>query len=444
MFTAAILTRSAELRNQVCRLLASSGYRVAGDSLWHHPTSPEFGSLDLAIMEWSGEGQDAGVELARELRRANGSVRLVVLALKSSEALAIEAVRLRAEDYLKAPFGLEELAAVVARCRQGGTAPSGRALEDAIVGESAAMRGVRDYIARIARTDSSVLITGETGTGKEKVAESIHEASRRRNKPFVCVNCAAIPDTLLESELFGHERGAFTGASAARDGKLKQANGGTLFFDEIGDMSLAAQAKILRAIEAREICPLGSSRGIHLDVRVIAATNRDLDSLMREERFRADLYFRLNVGHIHLPPLRERIADIPLLVQHFLPQFNRTFGRRIEGIRETALRDLMSYSWPGNVRELRNVMEIMFVHLPPRPVTLADLHEEIASKLRGAGGMGGDERERMVSALLATHWNISEAARKLHWSRMTLYRKLAKYDVARDRDVTEKPRKATA
>lgn len=439
MLRAAIRTHSSGLREQIGRLLTSCGCRPADDR-------PAPDAIDFAVVECGCKPHDPGLEWAKKLRRLNNAAIIVILATDSSEELAIEALRLKAEEYFRFPWDLATLAGVVARCTgncAGNEERDELRLESAIVGDSAIMQAVRESVARLSRTDSSVLITGETGTGKECVAQSIHEASRRKDRPFICVDCAAIPDTLLESELFGYERGAFTGAVAARQGKLRAANGGTLFFDEIGDMSLPAQSKILRAIETREIWPLGGSGRLPLDVRVIAATNRDLDGLMKEDRFRPDLYFRLNVGRIHLPPLRERLSDIPHLVRHFLPHFNHVFGRQVEGIGEQALRELMSYSWPGNVRELRNVLEVMFVNLPPRHVRLAALDGEVVARLGRAAGTP-DERERIVSALVATEWNISRAARRLQWSRMTLYRKLAKYDVVRARELTEKPRKATA
>ncbi len=226
-----------------------------------------------------------------------------------------------------------------------------QAPDDPLVGETAQMRALKAYLATVATTDSNVLITGETGTGKEMVAQQLHRASRRRTKPFVCINCAAIPESLIESELFGYDRGAFTGATSARAGKLQQANGGTVFFDEIGEMSRFAQAKILRAIEAKEIYPLGAQRSVQLNVRVVAATNRDLDAMIRDDSFRSDLYFRLKVVRLTLPPLRERLSDIPLLVRHWLPALNATFGRQVTTVTADVLRSLMAHSWPGNVRE---------------------------------------------------------------------------------------------
>jgi DNA-binding NtrC family response regulator len=297
-----------------------------------------------------------------------------------------------------------------------------------LVGMSPPARSVRDAIRRASATDSNVLITGETGTGKELVAELIHRNSARAKRPMVCINCAAIPDTLLESELFGYERGAFTGAVSTTPGKVEQAGGGTIFFDEIGDMSPYAQAKILRAIESREVYRLGGRRPVHLDVRVIAATNRNLDELAMNDTFRKDLYFRLNVARVQIAPLRERRADIPLLIHHYLREFNRTFRSGVREIEPEAMDRLVAYDWPGNVRELRNVIESAFATRPASRITWVDLPEWLRSRM-GEREAAPDEPERIICALAATDWNKSKAAEKLQWSRMTLYRKLAKYQI---------------
>jgi two-component system response regulator HydG/two-component system response regulator AtoC len=302
-----------------------------------------------------------------------------------------------------------------------------------MVGESPAMRRIKSFLPTLAASDSNVLILGETGTGKELIAEQIHASGPRRKAPFVCINSAAIPDTLIESELFGYEKGAFTGAVSKRGGKLAQASGGTVFFDEIGDMSLFAQAKILRAIETREIYPLGGGSKVSVDVRIIAATNRNLEAMMREERFRSDLYYRLNVARIELPPLRERVEDIPLLIEHLLPQYNRVYGRHVERFGGSALAEMMSYAWPGNVRELKNVMEIVFLNLIPATLIVREIPEQVRGNWRVLQALPSTEREHLLGLLLSTHWNVSEAARKMHWSRMTMYRKLSKYSISPDR-----------
>jgi two-component system response regulator HydG/two-component system response regulator AtoC len=290
---------------------------------------------------------------------------------------------------------------------------------------------VRRYLDRAAATTSTVLITGETGTGKELAASYIHEHSYRRRNAFVSVNCAAMPETLLESELFGYERGAFTGADGARDGKWKQADGGTLFLDEIGEMSPSAQAKILRVLDNREVCRLGGSKTQRVDVRVIAATNQEIDKLVEERKFRADLYFRLNVARLHLPPLRERRSDIPLLVKHYVQQMNLKFRRKITGFDSEAMDKLEHYDWPGNIRELKNLVEAAFIELPDDCLDLAELPVAIRARLASLRDLPAEEREQLLSALLKTDWNVSQAAAELQLSRMTLYRKMAKYQIVR-------------
>jgi DNA-binding NtrC family response regulator len=279
-------------------------------------------------------------------------------------------------------------------------------------------------------TNSHVLITGETGTGKELAAQYIHQHSARHAKPLVTINCAALPDGLLESELFGYERGAFTGALSAYAGKLKHADGGTVLFDEIGEMSPYAQAKILRVIESREVYPLGGRRSIPVNIRIMAATNRDLDHEMATNSFRQDLYFRLNVARIKLPPLRERKEDIPLLVDYFAQKFAGEFGRQIEGFTEEALESLKTSDWPGNIRELMNLIERIFIDPPMGKIDVTDLPEPMRS-LRPSPRQNTipEERELLLSALSQTNWNKSQAAERLHWSRMTLYRKMAKHHI---------------
>jgi transcriptional regulator with PAS, ATPase and Fis domain len=296
-----------------------------------------------------------------------------------------------------------------------------------IVGQSAAMVRLRSYIGKVAATDSNVLITGETGTGKEGVAESIHRAGPRAGGPLVCLNCAAIPDNLLESELFGYDRGAFTGAQTSSAGKLRLAHGGTVFLDEIGEMSPYAQAKLLRVIESREVFPLGANRASQIDVRFIAATNQDLEPMVAQNRFRKDLFYRFNVARISLPPLRERKEDIPGLFSHFLAHYNRRSHRQVQSPMPELTQHLLQYAWPGNVRELRNLVEAIFIDPPCGPIALADLPEGFRQIFSRYVSETSGERERLIAALTATHWNKSQAAAQLHWSRMTLYRKLAKY-----------------
>jgi DNA-binding NtrC family response regulator len=396
---------------------------------------------DLIIVNASLHDAHAGLELVRRVRQQHDRIPIILLTAKSSEALAIAALKAGVNDYVTLPCVPDELVASVRRLLSkvsqpaasgaGDTLTSRPIAERCLIGDSAPMREIKAYIKQVAATDSHVLITGETGTGKELVAELIRHNSPRRQQPFVCINCAAIPDTLLESELFGHEKGAFTGANAASEGKLKLADGGAIFFDEIGDMSPYAQAKILRAIESREMYRLGGKRPIALNVRVIAATNQNLEQLVAEEKFRKDLYFRLNVARIHLPPLRERREDIVPLCHHYLRQLNQRFGRRVEGFTDEVLACLLRHDWPGNVRELKNLLEAILVKGPAQRIAIADLPTPFRMQCRDVDGAPQQERERLLSALFSTNWNVSKAAQQLRWSRMTLYRKLEKYHIVK-------------
>jgi transcriptional regulator with PAS, ATPase and Fis domain len=298
-----------------------------------------------------------------------------------------------------------------------------------LIGRSAAISEVRSQITRIAATDCNVLITGETGTGKELAAELIHGNSGRSQGRFVCVNCAAIPEALFESELFGYERGAFTGAHSMRPGQLEFADKGVLFLDEIGEMNLHAQAKILRAIEGKEIQRLGRQTGVKVNVRIICATNRDLESEVEKGTFRADLFFRLNVARLKLPPLRERKEDLHGLGEHFLHDLNEKMGLSVCDFTEHSWRSLLRHSWPGNVREFKNVVEASLVRLPYPRMRLAELPEEFHRQF-GGSHMAPTESEKLLAALVCHNWNKSKAAQELRWSRMTLYRKMAKYQLA--------------
>jgi transcriptional regulator with PAS, ATPase and Fis domain len=300
---------------------------------------------------------------------------------------------------------------------------AGLDLRSLIIGESSAIRSLRHYLPKVAARDCSVLITGETGTGKERVAEAIHWCSLRSKHEMVCINCAAVPEALLEGELFGYEKGAFTGALARYPGKLRLADGGTLLLDEIGDMTPTSQAKVLRALETRKVSPLGSSRQVAIDVRMIASTNQELLPLIAQNRFRKDLFYRLNVVHIELSPLRERKEDIPLLVRHYVRHFNCQLNEQVDVAPET-MAALMRYDWPGNIRELRNLIEYLFVD--PRPPISID---QLPDRFRCDDRARRPEKEQIVAALCATKWNKSQAAKELNWSRMTLYRKLRKYEL---------------
>jgi DNA-binding NtrC family response regulator len=397
------------------------------------------GIPELAIIGPSQENGRDGVTLAEQIRRQHGKLPIILLTRQSSEARVLKALKTGVADYFTVPFSYDELVTSVKyhlrtpyKTATTQTMPADSTPNHStqpIIGQSSCICRIKDYLLKVAATDSTVLVTGETGTGKELVAESIHRNSPRHYKPFVCINCAALPESLVESELFGYDRGAFTGASVSRQGGFEQANGGTVFLDEIGDMSASAQVKILRAIERKEVHHLGGKKVIALNVRVISATNHDPEALIQEGMFRPDLYYRLNVARIHLPPLRERKEDIPRLIAHYIHEFNRRFGREVEGLTEEALELLLYYGWPGNVRELKNLLEATFINLPSRKIRLMDLPEIFQRRLKETEGLPQSERDLLLSALFATNWNKSKAAEKLHWSRMTLYRKMAKYDI---------------
>ncbi len=410
--------------------LERSGYathcvrRYDEASLLRERTSPA-----VVVIVCDGAAGAGALAAARALRTADARLPIVLAVHGGSEAFAVDALRAGVTDYLPAPWTEHDLRRATGTRAASDTRPPAGGGIPAMVGASRAMQHIRDYVQTVGATDTNVLVTGETGTGKELVAQLLHAHSPRRQRAFVSINCAAIPDTLLESELFGHERGAFTGAHAAHEGHLRAADGGTVMLDEIGEMTAYAQAKVLRALDSREVYRLGSTRRLPLDIRVIAATNQDLPALIDAGRFRKDLYYRLNVARVRLPALRERREDIPGLVEHYVRELNGRFQREVQGFTAEALQQLVEYDWPGNVREVKNMIEGAFAELPPRVVTFLDAPAALRDRLREAPPVAHGEREQLIAALAATKWNKSRAADRLHWSRMTLYRKLAKYDL---------------
>jgi len=361
---------------------------------------------------------------------------------------AVRAIKMGAFDFVEKPLSLEKTVLVVANAvRQRRLEVENRELRatvdrrHTIVGESYVLRQLLEQVAMAAPTNGRVLIYGENGTGKELVARTIHMRSRRMKGPFIEVNCAAIPEELIESELFGHMKGAFTGAVADRRGKFELADGGTLFLDEIGDMSVKTQAKVLRALQEQVVEPVGGTSGVKVDVRVIAATNKELTGEIRAGRFREDLYFRLNVIPIFVPPLRDRGTDIALLADHFMAEFAREYGRRPKRLDAGAATGLQSYRWPGNVRELRNVIERLMIMVPGDTIALSDL-----AFLDGGTITAADvpdvpaltlhdarerfERDYILRALAAQHGNISRTADALGVERSNLYRKMKAFGIA--------------
>jgi two-component system response regulator HydG len=364
---------------------------------------------------------------------------------------AVEAIRAGAYDYLKKPLELDELALVLERATKHRALREEvkrlrRAVEesrcfDEVVGASPAMKRVYDVLERIADSDATVLVTGETGTGKEIVARALHARGHRKAAPFVAINCGAIPEPLLESELFGHVKGAFTDAHSTRPGLFVQANGGTVFLDEIGEMPREMQVKLLRALQERRTRPVGGDAEVELDVRVIAATNRDLEAAVRGGSFREDLYYRLNVINIALPPLRARGNDVLLLAQKFLEQLAARAGKKVTGISTGAAEKLLAYAWPGNVRELQNCMERAVALTRFEQITPDDLPEKVRDYRRSHVIVASDdpselvpmeivERRYVLRVLEAVGGNKSVAARILGFDRKTLYRKLELYGEA--------------
>jgi DNA-binding NtrC family response regulator len=397
-----------------------------------------------------GGACDAGaVERLRSLRAACPRAGFLFIATSSSEDLAIAALRAGAQQYLKEPWTDSVLkGALVAMLPAHSVAapvPDGLTGGERLVGRSDAMQRLRAHLARVAPASSNVLVLGETGTGKEVVAELLHRNGSRSSRPFVCINTAAIPDSLLENELFGHERGAFTGATGNQGGKLAAAHLGTVFLDEIGDVSLTTQAKLLRAIENKSVYRLGGTKSVNLDVRIIAATNSDLERATAEGRFRKDLYYRLNVVNLRLPPLRDRRDDIPVLVAHFLNRIQRTHPAKFS-IHDDALRTMVAYDWPGNVRELENAVEHGVTMASGGEIEVGDLPTQLQQQalagLHAAMHAGKNretvtsneivplsvkERDAIFDAIRVTNGDKLEAARLLGIGKTTLYRKLKEY-----------------
>jgi DNA-binding NtrC family response regulator len=397
-------------------------------------TAAEGSSIRLMILHGEHEFCLPFLEFYREVHRKQTFPPLLIVATRSSEAFAISSLRAGAADYLTEPLDPTTCIESVSRWLPDWSPPPETTPltgGEIMVGASPVMQALRTQIRRVAATDCNVLITGETGTGKELVAKLIHQNSARSGQPLISINCAAIPDSLLESELFGYERGAFTGASLTSPGKLMAADRGTVFFDEIGDMSPIAQAKILRAIETKEVQRLGATRRYDTDIRILAATHHDLDDLATAETFRRDLYFRLSVGRIYLPPLRERKADIPTLVERMVSDLNQRLGRRIEGITPAGIRCLTQHDWPGNVRELKNVIERVFISVEHGRIDADDLSRVLPQRhppVRAPSRT--DELHCLEETLSMCKGNKSKTAERLNCSRMTLYRKMAKYGLS--------------
>ena len=414
----------------------------------------------IALTDLRMPGMD-GMDFIRTVTARKNAPLIIMLTAYGSVQTAVEALKVGAYDYLSKPVDLDNLEMMLERgmkvlrdrAEKNGTAHEGGAVN--IIGSSAAMTAVLDSIRQVAATKATVLVTGESGTGKELVAQAIHKLSPRANKPFRPVHCAALSENLLESELFGHEKGAFTGANERVAGRFEMADGGTLFLDEIGEISLAVQVKLLRVLETHQFERVGGSETLTVDVRVVAATNRDLRAMVEQGTFREDLFYRLNVVNIRIPPLRERREDIPEILDYYLKKSASDNGKDVADISPEALGVLMAYDWPGNVRELRNCVERMVVFARGTTLTMTDVPADIRSAvgeqfeaktmppkaaeaaptepLVNVGfNVKENEKSLILKALEECGGNRSQAALKLNISRRTLYRKLHEYGLAKD------------
>jgi two-component system nitrogen regulation response regulator GlnG len=432
---------------------------------------PDVVILDIQLPDQSG------LETFEHIRQLDPKIPVIFITGHGTTATAIEAMRLGAYEYLLKPLELDQLCGLVARAFEISrlmrvpavvpeAEPQPEVAADVLVGRSPPMQAVYKAIGRVAPQDVTVLILGESGTGKELVARAIYHYSRRATRPFLAVNCAAIPEPLLESELFGHEKGAFTGAERKRIGKFEQCHGGTLFLDEIGDMTPLTQSKILRVLQDQQFERVGGNEPIKTDVRLIAATNRDLERLMAAGQFRSDLYYRLNVYCINVPPLRERAGDLPLLIEHFLNRFRRELSKEVHHLAPEAMDLLQRYSWPGNVRELQSVLKQALLQAtgpvlvpeflsasilgegkalatsPPTTATVADLEQFIQERLRAGSQDLYAEWQALTDRHLLTHVlrhtgnNLSQAARILGINRATLRTKLSALGISGESPVS--------
>ena len=444
-----IVDDEAVVRNSLLHWFGEEGYDTdsaadAGEAL-SKLGGREF---DLVVADIRMPGMD-GLELLERIRAEDLDTTVILITGYASVDSAVRAFRHGAFDYLPKPFDPDELSAVVRSALEKHRLKRENRLLRAqlaecegiseLVGQSEPMRKVRDQIETVAGVDSTVLIQGESGSGKELVARAIHRLSPRRLQPMVVVHCASLTETLIESELFGHEKGAFTGAQYRKKGKFEAAHGGTIFLDEIADISLKTQTDLLRVLQEREIVRVGSNQPIRVDFRVIAATNRSLAELVREGLFRSDLYYRLNVFSIQVPPLRERHGDIPLLATFFLEKYCRQMNRRFTSFARGALERLSSYHWPGNVRELENVIERAVVVGREPAIRVQDLAIGKPSEHPEDLTLEAVERRHVERVLEEFGWNQTQAAKALGIDRVTLYHKIRRYGLRQPSKETRQP-----
>jgi len=473
--TILIIDDDDQLRRSFEKLLKQEGYAVeCAPSGEAGLKAVESKIPDLVILDMRLPGM-SGMDTFQSIQKMDSKIPVIIMTAYGTTETAIEATKMGAFDYILKPFDIPDMLNVITQALEAGrfmrstvemNAPPEKFSSEAIIGRSRAMQDVYKAIGRVAATDATILIRGESGTGKELVARAVYQHSQRMGKPFLVINCVAIPETLLESELFGYEKGAFTGATHRRVGKIEQASRGTIFLDEIGDMPTSIQAKILRLLQERSIERIGGRETIPVDVRIIAATNRDLEGALEKERFREDLYYRLKVVTIWLPPLKDRAEDIPMLVTYFISRYAEEIGMENPGISEGAMDMLKTYHWPGNVRELGNTIQKALIFsrgapISPEGITQAisgrdpgrTLQEEVGHQgirqwareaLRAEGGENLFERQmdRFASiliseALIMAGGNRSKAAKILGLSRPTLHSRIEKYGLKMETSVKE-------
>ncbi len=418
-------------------IFEDDGYEVVSASTgekaleYFNDFSPEVVLLDV----WM-PGMD-GIETLKMIREKNSDVSIIMISGHSNIDTAVQAIKFGAYDFLEKPLSLEKVLVLTGRAverqrlrKENIELKTSISQNNEIIGNNPKIQSIREEISRAAASQSKIIIYGDSGSGKELVARALHEESSRKNNSFIEVNCAAIPNELIESELFGHEKGSFTGAFERKKGKFELADDGTLFLDEIGDMSLTAQAKVLRVIETQEFLRVGGSKNIKVDVRIIAATNKDLPKEIEDNKFREDLYFRLNVIPIRVPPLKDRSDDIPLLVDYFLNNFAMQSGQKIKKINKATLRALMDYDWPGNVRELKNTVERFVIMSSSDNIDLKELYPLREEKsnfyscktLREARTLF--ESSFILKKLQSNRWNVTKTAEELEIERSNLHRKI--------------------
>jgi len=447
-----IVDDEPDIRDALRMILEYEGYAVSSAADGQAALAElDANPVDAVLLDIKMPGMD-GLEVLDRIVEREAAPPVLMISGHGDIATAVECTRRGAVDFLEKPPQRERILVSIANALSRGTLAAEnerlrRRLEEdsVLVGKSEPMRRLRDDIARAAPTGATVLIQGESGTGKELVAREVHRASRVASGPFVQVNCAAIPEELIESELFGHEKGSFTGAVRRQVGKFVEADGGTIFLDEIGDMSARAQAKVLRVLEVGEVEPVGAARVRQVSVRVLAATNRDLTAWIKEGRFREDLYFRLNVVPLSTPPLRERTEDIPELVEHFTGVFSERDHRKPRRFAASALAVLQARSWPGNVRELRNLIERVLImtdtepieakHLPPEArVSPSEISEKGVKLATLSEFKEFSERQFLVAKLRENGWNISRTAEVIQTPRSNLYKKIEHHGISRESD----------